>query len=332
MPAQISPSDIFSWFTEPLAAYSAAADASFYSLMTDTGGLGVGKYDHANQTYEVGNPRADNTPLAVADTNNPAILVLNTGKLLAAYADAGKCWSSLSTNAYDVRGGWTETQITDGSTYYTAFAHLCQTTDSQNTIWWFFRDGAAGGRPLAFRINQNGGAGGSWTANASTVKLFANTIYRVYCRVAASGRRIDILFNDGLPAELSTTSLYHAYVVVSTDGTQFSVYKADNTLIDTWAIAGGTGTVNGKTLPLTPADATKIYDGATNKCWVMDAQNVGGTLYCCYSVYTTTSVADDTHKYRRATYDGSAWTHEDVCYAGDSSFAAEIQSSRAIST
>jgi hypothetical protein len=318
-PVVPSPSHIHTWFNEPIAVKS--GNATYYGIYTDTGVLGVGRYDHAKQIYEVGHPRADLSPIQVDDHNNPAVLPLSNGKILAAYAEhPGKSWAAISNAADSVTGGWTETQLYDGSTYHQSYAHLAQTDDDQKTIWWFFREGVnvSNAMPITFRINQNGGAGGSWTANGSTVKLVANGTQRPYFRIAKSGRRIDILYTDGHPTEVSTNSLYHVYLVVNTAGTQYSLYKGDGTLIDTFPIAGGTGVVNGTTLPISTTTGTKIYDGATSKCWIWDVQWVGGTLYACYPTFSTTTNTDDTHKYRRATYNGSTWTHEDVCYAGDS--------------
>ena len=325
MPVPAS-SHIHTFFNEPIAFRS--GDASYFGLFGDTGIVGVGRYDHAKQIYEVGNPRGlSAAPIQVDDHNNPAVIRLHTGKILAAYGEhPGKAWASLSPSADEVTGTWTETQVADGSSLYNSYAHLAQTNDDLNTIWWFFRKGqtTTGGMPVCFRLNQNSGAGGSWQA---PVELFTNTNQanqRPYFRMAWTGRRIDICYTDGQPDEANNCSLYHLYVVVSTDGTEFSVYKADGTLVDTWAITGGTGSVNGKTLPLNVSDGTKIYDGSTNEAWVWDVQWVDGTLYCCYPVFSQTTSANDTHLYRRATYSGTSWTHEDICYAGDSLTPATV--------
>ena len=321
MPVPAS-SHIHTFLNEPIAIQANGAD--YYGIFGDTGIPGVARYDHAAQILEIGNPRGASTaPIQADDHNNPAVLRLSTGKILTAYSEhPGKCWASLSPNADSVAGTWTETQLYDGSTYYNSYAHLCQTNDSQNTIFWFFREGqtVGSGMPISFRINQADGAGGSWTASASTVKLITQSSQRPYFRIAPSGRRIDILYTNGQPNEVSTNSLYHLYLMVSTDGTQFSAYKADGTLIDTWAITGGTGTVNSTSLPLATSAGTQIYSGSTNRCWIADAQWVSGTLCCCYPVYSTTTNTSDTHLYRRATYDSGAgtWSHEDICYAGDS--------------
>lgn len=320
MSAIPSSSHIHGGYNAPVAVKSGSV--TYFAVTTDGLVPAVGRYDHTKRIYEVGHPRGSSYAAlggTSQDHNSPAVLVLANGKILCCYGYyQGAAYASISTNAGDVMGGWTETQVYDGSSNLNAYAQLCQTTDSQATIWWFFRNGSSGTRQIAFRINQGGGAGGSWTAQGSTIKLIASTSQRPYFRIARSGNRIDLLYTDGHPAEVSTNSLYHLYLTISSDGTQFSAFKSDGTLIDTWAITGGTGTVNSTTFPLAVTAGTKIYDGTTNKCSLIDLRHVAGTLTAIYPVYSTTTQTDDTHKYRRATYDGSAWTHEDICYAGDS--------------
>ena len=326
MPAVPSATHIHTWFNEPIAFYTTAGStpATYFGIYGDSGMVGVARWDHSYNLLEIGNPRGTSTNIIqLDDHNNPAVLRMHSGshagKILAAYEEhPGKSWVSRSPNADSVRGTWTETQLYDGSTYYQSYAHLCQTTDDLSTVWMFFREGqtVGTGMPVTFRISQDGGS--TWTANASTVKLLVKTNNRPYFRIAQSGRRIDFLYTDGNPGDLSSCSIYHFYLEVNTAGTQFSVYKADNTLIDTFAISGGTGTVNSKTLPLDVSEGTLVYDGTTNMGWVWDLQYIGGSLYGCYAVFTQTSSAGDTHQYFRASYSGSSWTSEAVCYAGDS--------------
>lgn len=314
---------IWTWFNEPIAVYDSASNSSYYGIINDIGEIHVSQYKHSNQQFN--SYSVQTTPIDSDDHNNPAVIVLSDGKILCCYSNhPGKSWSSISNNAGDILSGFTTTQLYDGSTYYGSYAHVCQTSDSSNTIWWFFREGqtTVGGMPITYRINQGGGAGGSWTANASTVKFIKNldtANMRPYFRITKSGRRIDICYTSGHPDEISPCHLYHMYLMVSTDGTQFSAYKSDDTLIDTWAVTGGTGTVNSKTLPLNVTEGTRIYDGTTNGAWIWDVQWVGGTtLTALYPTFSTTSLTADTHKYRRATLSGGTWTNEDICYAGDS--------------
>ena len=308
------------WFNEPIAVYRDGYD--YYGIYGDTGIVGVAKYDREREIIEVGHPRGSTAAaIAVDDHNNPAVLALSNGKILSAYSEhPGKGWASLSAADADVLAPWTETQVADGSTLYNSYAHLAQTTDALNTIWYFFRRGqnTTGGMPICVRLNQNGGEGADWQEYLQLISNQAVSNMRPYFRIAPTGRRIDICYTDGQPDEISTNSLYHCYLEIAGDGLTFSAYKSDGTLIDTWAITGGTGTVNSKSLPFAVADGTKIYDGSTNECWIWDVQRVNGTLYACYPVFSQTSAAGDTHLYRRATYNGTSWTHEDICYAGDS--------------
>jgi hypothetical protein len=318
-------SDIWTWFNEPVAFRS--GNYTYHGVLNDTGVVGVARYDHTNQIIQVGNPRGTSSlPIQVDDHNNPAVIRLNSGRIFCALTEhVGACWSCVTTATDgDVMGTWTQTQIQDGVTYFNAYAHLCETSDDQHTLFWFFRNSVGATSPAAFRINQNDGAGGSWTANASIVNLISETGQRPYFRIAQSGLRIDIIYNNGNPIETSDNSLWHVYMLLNQAGTQFGLYKSDGTLIDTWAITGGTGIVNSVTLPIATTAGTKIYNGNPNRSWVWDAQWIGGTLYGCYAVFTQTSVADDTHQYFRCKLSGGTWTSEAICYAGDSTVSGTV--------
>jgi len=333
MPTSPVKSNIWTWFNEPISIRS--GNYTYECVINDSGVVGISRYDHVGQTIEIGNVRGSACgPLTADDHNNPAILLLASGKILVALSEhPGACYACLS-NASDgtVLCDWTQTQLFDGATYYNAYAHLCQTTDDLGTIWWFFRNGnTSSDGQVGYRVNQNGGAGGSWTANASNVFLIANlteTNNRPYFRIAQSGRRIDILYGNGNPVEHFTTSLYHLYIELNTAGTSYDVRKSDGTLVDTFAITGGTGTVNGKTLPLDVPEGTKIYDGATSRAWVWDAKWISGTLHGLFVTFSQTSVADDTHRYRRCSLSngtgGGTWSVETICYAGDSTAGGTV--------
>lgn len=313
------------WFNEPIAIYD--NNATYYGVYADGGTVGVARYDHSLQILEVGNPRGQTCPtIQFDDHNNPAILVESTTKrILAGYEHhAGPAWISRSPNANSVRGTWTETQVFDGTgSNYQSYSHFCQTEDNQNTVWQFFRKGTTVGvaMPVTFRISQDAGA--TWTAQANVVEFLKKTSHRPYFRLAQSGRRIDFLYTDGNPAELTSCSLYHLYLIVNTAGTQFSVYKADGTLVDTFALTGGTGTVNSKTLPLDVSEGTLVYDGTTIRGWVWDCQWIGGSLYGCFATLAQTTVSDDTHRYYRTAYNGTSWTNEAVCYGGDATTSGD---------
>lgn len=316
--AIITNSHIHTWFNEPIAVK--ADNATYYALYNQAGHPLAAKYDHGKQILQIGCPRL--MPIDFDDHNNPAINVLHNGKILLAYSNhPGEAWAAISRNPYDVMGGWEETLVHDGITYQNSYAHLCQTTDNLNTIWWFYRDSSSGtARPITIRFNQSGGVGSGWTASNSVVKLIDNTVYRPYFRIVQTGRRIDILYNDGnaAAAEAFVNSLYHVYLEINQAGNQFSAYKSNGTIIDTWGITGGTGIVNGLVLPFNVGSGTVVFDGTQQRSWVWDTRYVNGSLNCAYVVFNRVSNTDDAHKYRRAVYNGTSWTNEDICYAGDS--------------
>ena len=312
---KISQSHIHTFFTQELAVQS--GDFTYFGIYGDDGCPGVAKYDNIKKTIQIGSPRK--VPIDRDDHNNPSVTVLENGKILLCYSNhPGACWAAISKRPHDVTE-WIEYKIYDGVTYNNSYAHTHQTPDAKKTIFWFFRDGTANTKPIAFRINQSGGDPAGWTPNANIIKLIQNPSNRPYFRVAQDGLRLDICYTDGQPNEATTNSLYHVYLTLDPSGDKFSVYKSDNTLIDTWNISGGTGLVNGKTLPLNVSDGTKIYDGNPNRAWVWDTQWVDGNLYCLYPVFYDSIRSCDVHLYRIARYNGTSWTSQNICYAGDSS-------------
>lgn len=310
-------SHIHTWFNEPVAVE--VNNCIYYGIYSQSAQPAVAKYDKIKRILQIGSPRLD--PIDFDDHNNPAVTVLNDGKILLVYSNhPGETWAALSNNPYDVMGGWEETLVCDGANYYSSYAHICQTRDDKNTIWCFFRDGQTieTPMPISIRFNQSGGSGYGWTPQDSIVKLITHDFGRPYFRIVQSDKRVDIMYNNGNPAESVVNSLYHVYLTINQSGTQFSAYKSNNTLIDTWGMTGGTGIVNGVVLPFNIASGTQVFDGASQRSWVWDTRYVNGNLNCAYVVFSTASGTDDVHKYRRALYNGTSWVNEDVCYAGDS--------------
>lgn len=314
---------IWTWFNWPIAVRS--GNFTYQSVMDEGGGVGVARYDHTNQLVEVGNIRGTSTaPIAIDDHNNPAVLRLASGKIFSAFSEhVGKAWGCVTT-ATDgsVLGAWTQTEVADGSSYYNSYAHLAQTTDDLATLWWFHRPGNSVPMPIAFRLNQADAAGASWQ---TPVNLINNPSHRPYYRIAVSGLRIDILYGDGNPAEYFTNSVYHVYLLINQAGTQFSVYKSDGTLIDTWAITGGTGIVNSVALPIDVTAGTLIHNGTTSgSSWVWDCQWIGGALHGCFVTFSTGSATYDTHRHWRCSLSSGTWSTETICYGGDSTAGGTV--------
>lgn len=322
MPFYFHRDGVWTWFNNPVAVYSASKYVIGYVSQYEDAGVGV--YDLATATW---------TPSLVKrafggedDHCNPAVLVLNSsgtnpGKILACYSQHnGTSYSRVTSNALDVSSWAAETTVSSGNS--DSYAHLAQTEDTNYTVWWFYRRGASNPRPLQYRVSTDGGA--SWASDTALITNTSGAAQRPYLQSLKSGARtIELLFTSGQPSEV-TNSIYHAQIQIASNGASFNLYNSAGTLIGTYTIGSSTDTSgNGNNLPIdlkTNASLfTKVWDSGSGNSWVWDLAVIGGTLTAAFTVFSTTSTTDDTHRYYQATLSGGTWTTDAICYAGDSS-------------
>lgn len=297
---------VWTWFNWPKAVYSPVYGKTFFGWASVSGFAYVGSYDcSAGEvvTHQL------NASSEVDDHTDAAVIVLdaagpNPGKILAAFAHHhGAAATYVSTAAGDVSAFAAGVQTEASGTTY---ASLAQMADTAKTVYLFYRKGATPPTlPHLFKTSTDGGA--TW---GSATTLINTGAQRPYVQIRKTGAsRIDVLFTNGNPNEV-TCSVYHFYMTVAANGTR-SYFKSDGTSI------GGDAQ-----LPITTANATKVYDGATTNSWVWDLGLVEGNLTALYTTFSA-----DNHTYRRAVLSGGVWTSETVCDGGPTStdylYAAE---------
>lgn len=291
------PGGVTTWFNEPR---SVAVDGAVV-----VGGVAVDGSVVANTIVsgEAGLQAMLFKNLERDDHDNPALLRrVSDGRLLALYsrhseddslffqlgsiADSGLAW-----------GASTDIGTALGGTRY-GYAQAVQLTGETDDPIHLFTRCVTGADPntLHHAVMDEAGA-----VTSTVERVLTGT--RPYFKVVQNGTaRIDIWCNDGHPAEVSTNSLYHFY------------YEAGG-----WfdSAGGSLGAV-----PFVPSsDLARIWDGGTaaGRSWVWSGEIVGGSPSVAYAVFPSAS----DHRYRCATWNGSAWVDEEVCAAGGYLYAGE---------
>jgi hypothetical protein len=135
---------------------------------------------------------------------------------------------------------------------------------------------------------------------------------RPYVKAINNGvDRIDFFFTNCHPNE-GASSVYHCYMQLDAGVEKF--YQSDGTYI-------GTG-------PVTPADATLIYDGSSVDSWVWDiTRGADGHPRVLFARFPSTT----DHRYMFSRWTGSAWTTPvEITTAGPYLYAAEANYSGGI--
>ena len=253
------------------------------------------------------------------DHNNPALLKLANGQILAAYSrhHADKFWSwRLAT---PVKSGpvtnfkWSEEQSCAtgvGSTY----ANLVQLSAETNRIYNFFR--AVNFNPT-FATSDDSAK--TWSKPCLLIRVNG---HRPYVKYADNGRdRIDFLFTDGHPRNQPTNNIYHMYY------SRGNFYRTDGSLIRSIEEVK-----SGK--PIVPAEATLVYAGSTEgRGWVSDLEyDQQGNPIAVYISSADGDVGNDL-RYRYARWDaqGKCWREQQIAFAGEHLYVPENHYSGGIS-
>ncbi|MCX6896881.1 MAG: DUF4861 family protein, partial [Verrucomicrobia bacterium] len=246
------------------------------------------------------------------DHNNPALLKLADGRVLAAYSKHGSepVWNWRVATTVKNKSGSTEFKWGEENTFAagvgSTYANLIQLSAETNRIFNFFR--AANFNPTV--ATSDDGAQ-TWSPPALLIRV---DHHRPYVKYADNGRdRIDFLFTDGHPRNQPTNNIYHMYYAAG------NFRRSDGTLIRSLAeVRAGQ--------PIVPAEATLVYAGNTEgRGWVWDLEyDQQGNPVAAYI-----NVADgDTGKdlrYRYARWDAAAkrWQERQIAFAGAHLYAQE---------
>jgi hypothetical protein len=245
------------------------------------------------------------------DHNGPALIRLDNGKLLAAYAkhDAEPTcyWRLADFNDRSQQLIWTperELALNAKATY----SNLFQLSAERNRIYNFIR--AINFNPTILYSDDEAK---SWSGPLQLIKIGTGAT-RPYVKFVGNGKdRIDLLYTDGHPRDVPKNNVYHLYY------SKGGFHKSDGTLIRTLEEV--------KTNPLVPADGTRIYDGssATGRGWVWDLEYAanGSPVAAYISSFDGADGNDLRYRYARWDPAGKAWIDGQIAFAGTHLYVPE---------
>lgn len=245
------------------------------------------------------------------DHNNPALLKLTDGKILAAYTKHGVeprlYWRMADIDASGQKLEWgPEVEKTVGAR--TTYNNLFQLSDEDGRIYNFIR--AIGFNPNFLYSDD---AARTWQGPFVLIKS-GDDRTRPYVKYAGNGKdRIDFLYTDGHPRDVRDNSVYHLYYKNG------GFYRSDGTLIKTIEEV--------KENPLIPSDGTKIYDGATEtgRGWVWDMEYDEQSNPVAAYITSADHAEGKDLRYRYACWDAAQkkWMEWQIAFAGTHLYVPE---------
>lgn len=250
------------------------------------------------------------------DHNNPGLLIKQDGTMLAIYARHGTDQFfryRLSSTDPSVPTNWSAELTIPSTGAGVTYANPFQLSNETNRIYNFMRD-------LNFNptvvTSTNGGT--NWSASESFIRNGAGSIrpYVKYCSDAS--KRIDVLYTDGHPRDI-TNSLYHLYYEAG------ACFKTDGVFLksfDDLPIQHESGE-RGSIIYQYSAAATSDPDDhiPTGRAWCWQiAYQTNGDPVCVFSVQrdqvTGTNWFDARIYYYYARWTGSSWQKRFIAHAG----------------
>jgi hypothetical protein len=245
------------------------------------------------------------------DHNGPALIQLDTGRILAASAkhnlEPRWYWRLADLNDRSQQLNWMAEQVFTLNARAT-YNNLFQLSSEHNRIYNFIR-GINYNPTLLYSDDE----AQSWSRPIQLIKIGTGST-RPYVKYVGNGKdRIDLLYTDGHPRDVPKNNVYHLYY--SNGG----FHKSDGTLIRTLEEV--------KTNPLVPADGTRVYDGnsASGRGWVWDLEY--DAQGCPVAAYISSPDGADGNdlRYRYGRWNGRSktWIEGQIAYAGTHIYVPE---------
>lgn len=245
------------------------------------------------------------------DHNNPSLLRLPDGRLLAGYAkhhvERRSYWRVADVNEADQTLSWgPEQQVRTRAN--ATYNNLFQLPAANGRIFNFIR--AIGFNPNFLYSDDSAS---SWSGPFVLIQS-GDSRTRPYVKFASNGEdRIDFLYTDAHPRDDATNSVYHIYYSAG------SFRRSDGMPIKTLEEV--------QDAPLVPADGTRIYDGSseTGRGWVWDLEyDERGDPVAAYISSADGAEGEDL-RYRYARWDpeGKTWHDGQIAFAGTHLYVPE---------
>lgn len=245
------------------------------------------------------------------DHNNPALLQMDDGRILAAWDRHGgdKYWSwrvgEIDAEAKKIEWGEeNRVEVGVGGSY----CNLFQLEDEGSRLYNFTRT-------LNFNPNvTTSDSGPEGLQDPSILFKIGTGRVRPYVKYASNGKdRIDFLLTEGHPRNYPT-SIYHAYYqdgkLYRTDGQEIGEMPgADKPDVD----------------PVPPQSATLIYDGSEKRAWVWDiGYRSDGHPHAVF-IHSEDDAKGEDLRYHYARWDEEAkkWIDREMAFAGKHLYVPE---------
>lgn len=242
------------------------------------------------------------------DHNNPSLLQLDDGRILAAYAphDTQPYWYWRHGRLVDDSVAWSAERRTDALGATATYANLFQLREEGGRVYDFFR--GINFNPT-YMASENGGT--TWSEPHHFMAVGTGRT-RPYVKYASDGRsRIDFVYTQAHPRR-EANDVYHIYYqggwLHRSDGARIQPLPGDS--------AG----------PIPVAAGTKVYDADTaGRAWVWDLEyDADGAPVAVYITARDSTVGLDL-RYRYARWDpaAGAWRDREIAYAGTRLYEGE---------
>ncbi len=297
-PAVLNPDGAWCWFQDDRAVVHGGKLS--VSSITRAGQVQITTWDFKTGALNVATLRSN---FDRDDHNAAGLLLRHDGRLMAFYARHNReplMYHRLAARPGDAADWEPEQSYDGGLTDRFTYANPFQLASENNRIYNFWR-----GKDFNPTWSASDDGGRSWRPAAN--HIYFRKGERPYVKYASNGvDTIHFVFTEGHPNRPYKTSLYHAFY------RRGGLYRSDGTFIRKL-----------EERPVTPAEATRIYDGEnteTGEAWVWDvALDRSGRPVVVYSTHPS----PEDHRYRYARWNGKAWDDRQIAFAGRRLYKAE---------
>lgn len=286
------------WFADPRAICGGPRDRLYAAWVTRAGDIQVGALDARSGKTHIETLHAR---LQHDDHDNPALLALPDGRLVAFYSRHGgkKMWMRTSDKPWDI-SAWGKEQSLPVHTSKPprktiTYPNPILLPEEDNRLWLFWR-----GDDWKPNLTWSDDLGKTFAPVQTLVKRKgAGLGNRPYTKVSQGrGGRIHVAFTDGHPRNEKFNSIHYLFYETG------AWHRADGKLIGKLA-----------DLPLDPDATDLVYDARPSgaRAWVWDiAEDKSGHPVI---VYTRLPTPTD-HRYHYARHDGKRWVDHEITPGG----------------
>lgn len=324
----LRPQGVWTIWSDPRAIrHVGICDKTYVAYYTTTDGWWISSYDHDADSWDHFQLRPhSNEGRWWDDHNNPSIAILPDGRIIVVYNEhsTDRSWARTTKNPEDISSWnppvaftseraeaqsglrrwirWSRSQRAQVDPAYSYNNLYCL---PDGTLWRHYRPRTTwSGISRMPTVVKSYDGGATWT---DPLRIIAEPQRSPYLVTAQRGNKIHLFFSDAHPDEWEQTSVYHAYY----DHTDESYRRSDGSLIGYES-----------DLPFSPADATKVFDYATDgkeqaETWAYHVEaDENGNVAAGFMVFDGEARGMprswNHHAYWWAYWDGTVWTKSEV--------------------